>query len=224
MYGPTVMLLLTIPYFPYARQDRICATGEAFGLKMMCELINTLKAMCVTVVDPHSDVLFGMIENVKVIDQLAVVKSHQKFLSDIGQLENSCLLAPDFGAMKKTSKIADAFYHETQSKSVVDVFFAEKERDLATGDIIRTVIHGDLTGRNVIIIDDICDGGRTFIEIAKVLKEEYKVASISLFVTHGIFSKGLEVFDGLIDNIYTTDSVTNPELDTEDSILHISKI
>ena len=55
------------------------------------------------------------------------------------------------------------------------------------------------------IVDDICDGGRTFIEIAKYLKEADSIDSsrIHLMVTHGFFTKGLGVFDGLIDHIYT---------------------
>ncbi|MEI8631794.1 phosphoribosyltransferase family protein [Vibrio sp. PP-XX7] len=82
---------------------------------------------------------------------------------------------------------------------------AQKLRNLKTGEIIKTEVLGDVKGKKVLIADDICDGGRTFVELAKVLKSE-GATEISLFVTHGIFSKGFEVFAGLIDVIYTTDS------------------
>jgi ribose-phosphate pyrophosphokinase len=63
-----------------------------------------------------------------------------------------------------------------------------------------------LKDKHVIIVDDICDGGRTFIELAKVLKSN-KVKNITLFVTHGIFSKGVDaLFENGIDNIITTDT------------------
>ena len=64
-------------------------------------------------------------------------------------------------------------------------------------------VFGDVTGKSVLIADDICDGGRTFIELAKVLKER-GAAHIHLHVTHGIFSKGKAVFEGLIDTVTST--------------------
>ena len=77
----------------------------------------------------------------------------------------------------------------------------------ATGNITKTtVLHDDFGGKDCVIVDDICDGGRTFIELAKVLKER-GAGKIGLFVTHGIFSQGVGVlFDNGIDFIYTTDS------------------
>jgi ribose-phosphate pyrophosphokinase len=72
----------------------------------------------------------------------------------------------------------------------------------------------DLTGQCAIISDDICDGGYTFIKIAEQLKAK-GAERIVLFVTHGIFSKGLEVFDGLVDEVITTNSLpqqTNEKL------------
>jgi len=62
-----------------------------------------------------------------------------------------------------------------------------------------------LEGRTAIITDDICDGGYTFIKVAEQLKAK-GASKVILFVTHGIFSKGLGVFDGLIDHVFTTDS------------------
>ena len=95
---------------------------------------------------------------------------------------------------------------------------ATKIRDTATGEILRTAIYtpdpeskeGEEFHKNYtnpyIIVDDICDGGRTFIEIAKVIRNEiYNDARVELYVTHGIFSKGMEVFEGLIDKIFYYD-------------------
>jgi len=100
---------------------------------------------------------------------------------------------------KKTLKISEQF------NGVPEVIQAHKVRNLKTGEIIKTEVLGNVEGKNVLIADDICDGGRTFIELAKVLKNEGAL-EVSLFITHGIFSKGLDVFTGLIEHIYTTDS------------------
>jgi ribose-phosphate pyrophosphokinase len=58
-------------------------------------------------------------------------------------------------------------------------------------------------------VDDICDGGRTFIEISKAL-DGYQ-GELYLFVTHGIFSKGFEELFKHFTKIYTTNSIKDIE-------------
>ena len=83
---------------------------------------------------------------------------------------------------------------------------ASKHRDVATGDITSTEIYcNNLHGKNVVIVDDLIDGGRTYIELAKVLKKK-NAGRIDLIVTHGIFSKGLATLTAMVDHIYTTNS------------------
>ena len=189
---------LVIPYFPYARQDRVCVKGEALGASVMANIINGLGFAKVTIWDAHSDVSSALLERVINVSQLELLVKCDDLVQRLssGQLT---LISPDAGATKKTIKIAEKFNGESE------VIQAQKVRNLKTGEILKTEILGDVKDKDVLITDDICDGGRTFIELAKVLKSN-GAKEISLFVTHGIFSKGLSVFDGLIDNIYTTDS------------------
>jgi ribose-phosphate pyrophosphokinase len=87
----------------------------------------------------------------------------------------------------------------------------EKQRDPSTGKISTTTVNSpDLTGKTAVITDDICDGGATFIGIAKQLRS-LNCQNIILYVTHGIFSKGLIVFDGLIDQVFTSSSLVQVE-------------
>jgi ribose-phosphate pyrophosphokinase len=79
---------------------------------------------------------------------------------------------------------------------------------MKTGNILHTEIpvldqHNDLT---YVIIDDICDGGRTFIELAKVIKEGRPTAKVFLIVTHGIFSAGFKTLNEYMDGIFCTNS------------------
>lgn len=71
--------------------------------------------------------------------------------------------------------------------------------------------------KDFIIIDDICDGGATFINIASKIKEYYKgfkyEPKIYLIVTHGIFSKGFKELSEYFDGIYCTNSYKNIRLD-----------
>lgn len=189
---------LVTPYFPYARQDRVCYPGEALSASVMAGLINNLNFAKVTIFDAHSDLVPALLNNVENISQTTLVNQCEELVQQLSRGELT-LVAPDAGAAKKTQKLAEAFGGEPQ------VIQAHKVRNPKTGDIVATELQGQVKGKKVLIADDICDGGRTFIELAKVLKSE-GAAEISLFVTHGIFSKGLDAFEGLIDNIYTTDS------------------
>lgn len=189
---------LVIPYFPYARQDRVCVEGEALGAAVMATFINNLNFSKVTIWDAHSDVSPALINKVVNIEQISLLARCEALSQRLLQGELT-LISPDAGASKKTIKISEKF------NGVPEVIQAQKVRNLKTGEIIKTDIIGDVKGKCVLIVDDICDGGRTFIELAKVLKNNGAV-EVSLFITHGIFSKGLDIFEGLIDKIYTTDS------------------
>jgi ribose-phosphate pyrophosphokinase len=112
--------------------------------------------------------------------------------------KNLALVSPDAGAEKKTRDIAMRL---STIEKKLDVFYATKIRDTLTGNITSTDIQGDLNGRNLIIVDDICDGGQTFIELAKVLKNR-GAEDVYLYVTHGIFSRGLAVLKNHFKKIF----------------------
>lgn len=198
MTNQGVPIELVIPYFPYARQDRVCVEGEALGAAVMANVINGLNFSKVTIWDAHSDVSPALLNRVVNVPQVSLLSQCPELCE---QLKKGALvlISPDAGATKKTLKIAEQF------EGAPEVIQAQKVRDVKTGRIVKTEILGDVTDKKVLIADDICDGGRTFIELAKVLKMQ-GATEVSLFITHGIFSKGLSVFSGLIDHIYTTDS------------------
>lgn len=189
---------LFMPYLPYARQDRVCDLGEALSLKVFCDYINFLNFSSVTIVDPHSDVGPVLLNNVHVISQFNIFDKWTALNNRV--LEGLVFVAPDAGSNKKTSKLASYFNH-------TEFVRADKLRDLATGKIKETIVYcDDLKGKDVMIADDIVDGGRTFIELAKVLKQK-NAGRICLYVTHGIFSQGMEVlFENGINEIWTTNS------------------
>jgi ribose-phosphate pyrophosphokinase len=76
----------------------------------------------------------------------------------------------------------------------------------------------ELAKKDFLIVDDICDGGRTFIELAKVLRP-WTTGKIYLYVTHGIFSNGLDVFNSLIDGVYTANPF--PKVDLNHKLLTV---
>ena len=97
-----------------------------------------------------------------------------------------------------------------KSLGLSETVYATKVRNPDNGEILRTEVPEDVSyrGKNLLIVDDICDGGRTFIELAKVLRD-YEPSRIDLYVTHGIFSKGFEIFEDLIDHFYVANVLPN---------------
>lgn len=180
---PGVPVALDMPYVPYARQDRAANPGEALSAKVFCNLINAQGYARVVVQDPHSDVVTALLDRVVVDDPLPALRRIVESLPD-----TPALVAPDAGARKRVQKLASALE--------LEVVFADKVRDTRTGEITGTQVIGDLPARPLLVVDDICDGGRTFIELAAALRDKQDTQALSkplfLYVTHGIFSKGLD--------------------------------
>lgn len=182
---------LNMLYIPYSRQDRVMVYGESFSLKVFADLINSCKFANVNVYDPHSDVSTALINNCRITEQYRI------FSTLLSEKKNYVLVSPDAGALKKITKLSLILKKE--------IILCSKIRDINNGNITGVKIYSENLGnKDCVIVDDICDGGRTFIEIAKKLKN-LTTGKIILCVTHGFFTKGLRVFYGLIDEIYTKD-------------------
>jgi ribose-phosphate pyrophosphokinase len=198
---------LFIPYFPYARQDRVCDRGEAFSLTVVAKFIAAQGFAHVTIVDPHSNATPAALEGagipLTVITQLDILNGFTNF---IPVLMGSLLVSPDAGSNKKVSDAAEWLIHPNFIR-------ADKLRDLTNGTIKEIVVYADdLKGRQVVILDDICERGGTFVGLAKVLKAK-NAGKVILFVTHGVFGgKGEaqatieKLLASGIDEIWTTNS------------------
>lgn len=188
----SVLSILRIPYFPFSRQDRVNLPGETLSIAVMAMLINGLDAKRVIITDPHSDVTPALIDRCDIIPQHEVFKDYFPIM-----FGKTVLISPDGGALKKIYKLAEI----TQ----LEVIECGKVRNVTTGAITGTRVPVENLGHACcVIVDDICDGGRTFVELAKALRAS-NAGKIILMVTHGFFTQGLQVFDGLIDEIYTKD-------------------
>lgn len=183
-----VKIRLDIPYLPYARQDRVMTDGESLALKVFCDFINYLKFEEVTVDDCHSDVGIALLNNVRWF------KQYPDIATGIDMTAYDAIVSPDAGAMKKATHIA-----VTARK---DMIVATKNRNVQTGEVSNPYFSGDVVGKNLLIVDDLCDAGNTFIKLAIALKEK-GAKRVDLYVTHGIFAyNAKENMKGKIDNVY----------------------
>lgn len=224
----SIRIHLFLPFAPYARQDRRMDRYDAFSLKDYADQLNLLKLDRVVVIDAHSDVAPALFDNCVNIPQDFILKTI-KSGSGISEFAD-VIVAPDAGAAKKALKASMAL--ELDPNSIV---YLEKVRDTRTGAITSTKIASDpsaVMGTNCLIIDDLCDGGATFIAAAEAL---YKngARSVGLFVTHGIFSRGIEsLINAGIDKIWTTNSFiskfssdfTEPEFKGAVDVISVNRV
>jgi ribose-phosphate pyrophosphokinase len=190
---------LYVPYFLGSRSDRKFGEGQTNYLKnVISPIINSQGFSKVITLDPHSDVLEACLNNYEKEDNFKLV---EYAIEQLGKKENLVLVSPDAGAFKKIFEVGKEFQIE-------NIITASKVRDIKTGDIVSTSI--PMLSRNnrfkYVIIDDICDGGRTFIELAKAIKEQREGVEIYLVVTHGIFSAGFIELTKYFNGIFCTNS------------------
>ena len=211
---------LYVPYFMGARSDRRFTEGDVHYLKqVICPIINSQDFNNVTVLDSHSDVLEACLNNYQKNDNHTIVKYA---LTDIdnknGAQNRIVLVSPDAGAYKKIFDVAQKF-------GINKIITATKVRDIKTGKILHTEIptldqHEDL---KYVIVDDICDGGRTFIELAKVIHGSRPTAKVYLVVTHGIFSNGFLELSRELEKVYSSNSYSDREDIEHDSDYTVTK-
>lgn len=215
---------LIVPYFPGARQDRVMVKGEPLTAKVYADIINNMGFASIDILDPHSDVVPALLDGCVVKDNHEFVKEAIGDICDWdGRYDNFWLVSPDAGANKKVLKLAQHLEHEFILK-------CDKVRDVSTGSLNGFEVYKDDLGkRDCIIVDDICDGGGTFIGLAEELKKK-NAGDLYLIVTHGIFSKGFKELAKHFKGIYTTNSIVNnyawdiPEIEKGSEIVKIINI
>lgn len=203
---------LYIPFFMGSRSDRKFREGGVNYLKnVICPVINSQKFSKVVTLDPHSDVLEACLDNYEKINNFILVKNSLAEIDNKDGANNRIVLvSPDGGALKKIFDVSGEF-------KIPNIVTAMKHRDINTGKITHTEVP-DLSeygkDHKFVIVDDICDGGRTFVELAKVIQNQKPDAKIYLIVTHGIFSAGLLELSKWFEKIYTTNSYSDIDVES----------
>lgn len=188
---------LLLPYVPHARMDRTKNESDVFTLKYFADVINSLGFSEIKVLDPHSNVTTALLNNVVVQSpELYIKRAICKIDSD-----QVLMFYPDEGSVKRYSDMFKRPYA-----------FGIKKRDWNTGEILGLDVIGaeSVSGKDILIVDDICSRGGTFLHSAKKLKE-LGANKIYLYVTHceNTILEGDLLTSGLIEKVFTTDSIFN---------------
>lgn len=203
--------VVTIPNLLDAQADRRFSHDQSSGLKLVCQFLNNMKATF-NIFHPHNqEVVEALIDDVSIMSNEYLVKN---VLSRIGvsapkdglRLDGDCYNVPNLVLMS-----ADAGGFKPLMKTVKEINWsggietACKSRS-KDGVMEQVVAREDFKGQDVLIIDDMCVGGGTFIGLAKMLKER-NVGNLYLLVSHMTvqYLKNPELFD-LFEHIYTSNS------------------
>lgn len=202
-HSPKVTLVL--PYFPGARQDRVDIDEVGFSLQTYAKIISDFNFKDLVILDPHSIECEKQLKNYGVYP-VTVINHEDWFLPWIEKTTFTPgphkFLFPDKGALAKYGKVATYNPHKSCTKL----------RDPNTGKLSGFEVPDLQSWRDnfIWIVDDICDGGGTFIAIAEAVRKQLgNNCQLGLAVSHGIFSNKESTVRlmQLFDYIVTTDSV-----------------
>ena len=194
--------ILYIPYLPHARMDRVKNPEDVFTLRTFARVINSMDFERVYVWDAHSNVGPALIDRCHDVPAKNWIEEAIKEMSY--PKDYLCLFFPDEGAQKRYGGMFPDYKQA----------FGIKNRNWETGKIEGYMIIGEdnVKDNHILIIDDICSYGNTFVKAAEALHEA-GANGIDLYVTHceEAVVRG-DVFKcGLIDKVFTTDSLVRSE-------------
>lgn len=182
---------LHLPYFPYARQDKEVSNDATFAKKTFLDLLWSLELNWIDSFDVHSEVGNRQYNIRSRVPIREVITAAVRCGADL-------FVYPDIGASHR---------YTTTFSTLFDSIHADKIRNQNNGEIVGMKLIGSPEGKVCLIVDDLCDGGRTFTELAKLLYEN-GAKEVHLYVSHGIFSKGLQVLkDAGIKKIFTKEGL-----------------
>jgi len=192
-----------IPWMGYSLQDKVFRTGESIAAKVIANLVSSSFIHRVYLLDLHNSSIPGFFSVPTIHTSGSDLFS--QYTTDHFNLSEIVVASPDFGGLKRARSFAE--------KLDVPLVNVDKQRDLHSGEVTASAVHGDVTGKKVILFDDIIMSGGTAVETAKLLKEQ-GAAETHFFATHGLFVGNAlaKLNDSDLDSIVVTNSVDQNNL------------
>ena len=187
---------VVIPYFGYARQDRKDKPRVAIGSKLVANLLTAAGAHRVMTMDLHAAQIQGFFDIP--VDHLDAAVIFVPYIKSLG-LENLTIASPDMGGSYRARLFAKFFNAE--------VVICDKRRKRAN-EIESMSIIGDVTGQDIVLIDDICDTAGTLSKAAALIMEK-GANSVRAVCTHAVLSgKAYETIENsALTELIVTDTI-----------------
>jgi ribose-phosphate pyrophosphokinase len=164
-----------LPYFGWARQDRKDKPRVPIAAKLVAKMLETAGATRIITMDLHADQIQGFFE--KPVDHLFASTIFLPYLKSLN-LENLTIASPDMGGSKRAYAYSKAL--------TSDVVICYKQR--AKANVIEHMeLIGEVTGKNVVLVDDMVDTAGTLTKAADVMMERGAL-SVRAICTHPILS------------------------------------
>jgi ribose-phosphate pyrophosphokinase len=206
-------IIAVIPYFGYARQDRKDKPRVAIGSKLVANLLTAAGADRVITMDLHAPQIQGYFDiPVDHLDSSAIFIPYIQNL----QLENLTFAAPDVGSANRIREMASYFN--------VEMVICDKHRKRAN-EIASMVVIGDVTDRDVVLIDDICDTAGTLTKAAKLLREK-GARSVRAMCTHPVLSGNayVNVENSVLEELVVCDTIPLRGQSSKIKVLSVSEL
>lgn len=189
-------IICITPYLPHSRQERKDAERTSISSRVVADFLQQSGADRVMTIDLHTSSIEGFFKIP--VDHLDTSNLFTKHIKD-SKLENLCLCSPDFGGLKRIKKY----------KKQLDCEMAviHKER-LIPNQVASMEIIGEVTGKNVVIIDDMIDTAGTLCKAAELIIEK-GAKSVRAYTTHGLLSGAAvqRIEDSPMTNVYIANTI-----------------
>lgn len=191
-----------IPYLGYSKQDRVFRLGEPLSVKVVANIIQTSSVKKIITFDLHNAAIMGFFD-IPLINCKALPLFVEYFSKGITQ-KNYCVVSPDAGAVKSSTEFANALN--------LPIAYINKSRDLDTGLVSVVDIDRDVTGKHILILDDMIASGETMLSVGKFLKNK-GAENVTIAATHHLYLNGVQekLDNSIIDHVVVTNSIQKPD-------------
>ena len=192
-----------IPWMGYSLQDKVFKNGEPLSAKVVADLVSQSYVKRVLLLDLHNMSIPGFFS--VPTRQLSALELFAEHIDKTFEHAKLVVASPDFGGLKRAREFA--------KKLDVNLVNIDKQRDLHTGQVTATSVHGDVNNKIVIIFDDSVVSGGTVIETAKLLKEQ-GANSVHFLATHGLFVNDSQnkIQQSEVDSVLVSNSIQHASL------------
>ena len=185
-----------MPYFGWARQDRKDKPRVPIAAKLIAKMLETAGATRIITMDLHADQIQGFFE--KPVDHLFASTLFLPYLEKLN-LDNLCIASPDMGGSKR------AYAYSKALESHVVICYKQRAK---ANVISHMELIGDVTGKNVVLVDDLVDTAGTLTKAADLMIER-GAKSVRAITTHGLLSGDAheKIENSKLTELIVTDSI-----------------
>jgi len=206
-------IIAVVPYFGMARQDRKDKPRVPIGAKLYANLISSAGATRIMTIDLHADQIQGFFE--VPVDHLFGSTVFIKYIESL-KLKDLIIASPDVGGSKRANAYARYFN--------CDIVICYKKRKVAN-EVAEMKIIGDVSGRDVVLVDDMIDTGGTLVKAAKIMKDS-GANSVRAICTHPVLSGSAynNIDQSLMEELIVSDTLPLKQKSVKIKVLTIANL